>query len=363
MKFVFPNLGNLSVLLCALMREAGGSCVGPIPTTVRTAELGAKYAPSDACMPMKIVLGNFIEGYENGADTALFLGGFGPCCFGYFAETYKLIFEQNGIKLNVITLEPDLQGVSQGLKLFHDVSDSSLVYLAHLLRKGFSYVRVLDEFEHQMYKKRAEINDLDELKRLNNFVRDTKQRLNKADSLDVVHDIAAEAIKRLEDFKSDSIPNVKIGIVGDIYSVIDSYMNKDIQGLLADMGVYSQKNMSLSLWIEDKLKNKKQEWQKYADTFLKENVGGFARETVGSAAYWADGAFDGIIEIYPLNCMPENVAKTILPTISKKYNKPIMSLIVDEMSGEAGYITRLEAFTQMIIRRKEAEYERALPRN
>ena len=50
--------------------------------------------------------------------------------------------------------------------------------------------------------------------------------------------------------------------------------------------------------------------------------------------------------------MPESVARNILPEVSKKYGKPVLSIVMDEQSGEAGFITRLEAFTQMIERRK-----------
>lgn len=363
MKFVFPNLGNLSILLCALMRELGVPFTGPLPTNNHTAELGAKYAPADACMPMKIVLGNFIEGYENGADTALFLGGYGPCCFGYFAEIFQLIFDQNGIKMKVITLETDFSGISEGVKLLRAVTEQPLWFTAGLLKKGFAYTRILDKYEQCLYQKQAEISDESERKKLAAFRESWQKRLHNAVSLDEVRQLAAAGIKRINTFKSDTRPRIKIGIVGDIYSVIDPFMNHQIQSVLADMGAYSERNMSLSIWIEDKLKLKRMDWKPYADLFLSEDVGGFARETVGSAALWADNDFDGIIEIYPLNCMPESVAKTILPAVSKTYSKPIMSLIVDEMSGKAGYMTRLEAFTQMLIRRKEAENEGAVSRN
>ena len=137
-------------------------------------------------------------------------------------------------------------------------------------------------------------------------------------------------------------------------------MNKNIQSVLADMGAYTQRSMSISGWLDDKVKRRRQSWRQAADEFLPSRVGGFARETVGNAARWANGGFDGIIEIYPLNCMPESVARNILPKVSATYGKPILSVVVDEMSGEAGYLTRLEAFTQMMIRKKDAQLERAI---
>lgn len=50
--------------------------------------------------------------------------------------------------------------------------------------------------------------------------------------------------------------------------------------------------------------------------------------------------------------MPEIVAKSILPNVSKDYSFPIMTLIIDEMTGEAGYMTRIEAFMDLIKRKR-----------
>jgi len=50
--------------------------------------------------------------------------------------------------------------------------------------------------------------------------------------------------------------------------------------------------------------------------------------------------------------MPEIVSKSILPTISNDKDFPIMSLVVDEMTGEAGFVTRIEAFLDLLERRR-----------
>ena len=155
----FPNMGNLTTILCAFMRNIGGQFVGPLPTTEHTAALGVKYAPQDACMPMKIVLGNFLEAYAHGADTALFFGGKGPCCFGYFAETFQLIFRKNGIPMRVIALENNAQGVREAMQLLTAVGKKSLRYDASLLPLGIKCADMLDRYEQAVYDKQAEITD------------------------------------------------------------------------------------------------------------------------------------------------------------------------------------------------------------
>jgi predicted nucleotide-binding protein (sugar kinase/HSP70/actin superfamily) len=39
---------------------------------------------------------------------------------------------------------------------------------------------------------------------------------------------------------------------------------------------------------------------------------------------------------------------------SKEFSKPLLSLTIDEHTGEAGFITRLEAFIDMLYRKKRS---------
>ena len=40
---------------------------------------------------------------------------------------------------------------------------------------------------------------------------------------------------------------------------------------------------------------------------------------------------------------------------AKNFNKPLLNLTIDEHTGEAGFITRLEAFCDMLYRKKRAK--------
>ena len=51
---------------------------------------------------------------------------------------------------------------------------------------------------------------------------------------------------------------------------------------------------------------------------------------------------DGIVHILPFTCMPEIVAQSILPLVSRDYQLPILTMVVDEHTGIAGVRTRLE---------------------
>lgn len=85
-------------------------------------------------------------------------------------------------------------------------------------------------------------------------------------------------------------------------------------------------------------------------------IGGHGIYTIGNAELMCRGGLDGIIQIYPFTCMPEITAKSVLGEIQLQNGVPIMTLIIDEMTAEAGYITRLEAFVDMLKMKKDKVY-------
>ena len=85
---------------------------------------------------------------------------------------------------------------------------------------------------------------------------------------------------------------------------------------------------------------------------MKRAIGGECIETIGDTVYAAKHGVDGVIHIMPFSCMPEIVSQNILSKVSKEENIPVLSLVLDEQTGKAGYITRVEAFIDLIKRRK-----------
>ena len=54
----------------------------------------------------------------------------------------------------------------------------------------------------------------------------------------------------------------------------------------------------------------------------------------------------------PFSCMPEIVSQNILSKVSKEENIPVLTLVLDEQTGKAGYITRIEAFIDLVKRKQ-----------
>jgi predicted nucleotide-binding protein (sugar kinase/HSP70/actin superfamily) len=57
--------------------------------------------------------------------------------------------------------------------------------------------------------------------------------------------------------------------------------------------------------------------------------------------------------VAPFTCIPEIVAKSILPRVSQDFRIPVLSLTIDEQTGRAGVETRLEAFIDLLRERRE----------
>jgi len=152
---------------------------------------------------------------------------------------------------------------------------------------------------------------------------------------------------------------LRIGIVGEIYVMLEPFVNLDIEKHLGRLGVEVERSIYLSEWVNDhlfmgllKIKGSK-EARKCAPPYINHFVGGHGQETVGSTVMFANQKYDGVIQVQPFTCMPEIVAESILPSVSRDLGIPTFCLIFDEHSGDAGVQTRLEAFVDLLARNKE----------
>ena len=77
-------------------------------------------------------------------------------------------------------------------------------------------------------------------------------------------------------------------------------------------------------------------------------------EMTGAAGhYLQDNSIDGIITITAFGCGPDSLMIEKIARAAKQYKKPHLNLTVDEQTGEAGFVTRIEAFVDMLYRKKK----------
>lgn len=70
--------------------------------------------------------------------------------------------------------------------------------------------------------------------------------------------------------------------------------------------------------------------------------------------YLKDNKIDGLIALNAFGCGPDSLMIEKIIRKAKQFNKPILNLTIDEQTGEAGFVTRLEAFVDMLFRKKRA---------
>ena len=76
-------------------------------------------------------------------------------------------------------------------------------------------------------------------------------------------------------------------------------------------------------------------------------------ELTGTAAYYLlNEKVDGIIALSAFGCGPDSLMVDEIAYHCKEAGMPLIHLTIDEHTGEAGFITRLEAFTDMLLRKK-----------
>ncbi len=77
--------------------------------------------------------------------------------------------------------------------------------------------------------------------------------------------------------------------------------------------------------------------------------------TAAAGFYLKDARVDGIITISAFGCGPDSLMIERITRKAKRFDKPLLNLTIDEQTGEAGFITRLEAFVDMLYRQKRAK--------
>jgi predicted nucleotide-binding protein (sugar kinase/HSP70/actin superfamily) len=138
---------------------------------------------------------------------------------------------------------------------------------------------------------------------------------------------------------------VPVAVIGHPYLVYDDFIS---QRLLARLGKMGAKVLSAEMVEESELRKS-----------IKEIVGGaywtYETEVVGAGGYYIQSGVDGVIGVAAFGCGPDSLMIEVVQRYARHRGVPFMTLTLDEHTGEAGIITRLEAFLDMIRRRRQGQ--------
>lgn len=356
MKITFPDFGYAGLVASKLMTELNIDYVKPVKKHMCILKKGVLLSPEEMCLPFKYMLGSFVEAYDRGADTVVMMATSGPCRLGEYAQLFKDILDKNGYCFRWILIDsPAAVGIKE---FFYRVdmvlgnSSCSRRKQAASLIKAVMLVHRLETFKKELLKRNGYFkNSFEGVK----ILRETERLLDRAKDIDDCREVLKRAERKLKHVECDRERKpVKICITGEIYTCMEDEVNGRLTEKLMRSGCSVKCSVSLWWWMKHII------CSGIRERFLPEfhnskglccNVGGYSRETID--AILEAESFDGVIKIMPSGCMPEIVAKSVCDEIEEKKHRKILHLIFDETSGQAGYDTRVEAFVDMLERRRD----------
>ena len=347
-KITFPRMGRYDAAFEAVMRAMGHIPVTPDPINRATIETGVKYAPEFICFPCKVNIGDELNGIARGADTVVMFSSNGQCRYRYYAAVQRKILQDLGKKIDFYIFTPQ-----DWLKKFRELSNHNfLVLLVKFIgawRKGKA-IELVEQLGYYYRPRAVSPEAVDKIQqRCWKMIGQTELR----------NYFFYRRFKRclMEEFKhiqtKRNFKPLRIGIIGEIYSVIEPFVNQNIEEVLGRQGVEVTRYLNLSHFVKEFLPWRKKREAKMTRPYVGYVVGGHGRTSVMHLLEYAEQKFDGVIHLAVFGCMPEVTVRPILHKIAQQKNLPFLSLSLDEHSGQAGIQTRVEAFVDLIRGKKK----------
>lgn len=347
----FPHMGNYNVPIENLLRHVFDKhkIMASPNITKKTLDLGSKYSPDFVCVPFKYNLGNFIEALENGANVLIQAGG--GCRYGYYAEIQEEILRDLGYEFEFIKLLSDRVNPISLYRISRKIGTTlplyKFVYFVLLaieivkkldlieayIRENVGFEVVKGSFESLHKKFLTDLKGVDSFKELNSLYKSYRERfynikINKPDDC------------------------LKVGLVGELYTLMEPFSNFFIEKELAKNKIQVSRYITVTFLLFQKCKMRKK-ILKSAEKYIKYELGADGTDSVSKCQELAERGYDGMIHIKPFGCIPEINAMPMLQNISNDYKIPVLYFSFDSQTSETGVKTRLEAFNDMIMMRKE----------
>lgn len=303
--------------------DLGARVILSSPTTRITIDQGINRAVDETCFPIKVYFGHVQELCRYDLDYL-----FVPRIVSIEARSY---------------ICPKFMGVP-------DMIRASFSNLPPLIDITIDLSRSQRDFQEELYKTGQLFTR--SRRRIKTAYEHGRQELEYCQAIAAQGYTMAEAINIWEgqELTSTRDSDLCIGVLGHGYSLYDQTISLDIIGKLRKLGC--------QVLLPEALSREKVE--KEAATMPKRIFWTLGRRMVGSAFSMEKmPEIDGIIYVACFGCGPDSFIGEIIER--KIQGKPYMMLVIDEHTGEGGLVTRLEAFCDMLRRRRRQKIEDNLP--
>lgn len=357
-----PTMGHLDLAVRSALAECGVDSIDTPHATKEILELGKPLAPEFVCLPFTFTLGQMRWLLDHGATHLLMVGGKGKCRLGWYAQVQEQLLRRMGYEFEIIIIDSPLplrerwSGFRQTLK--RTTNQASWLKIIRALYTGYHRMAAIDKGERICHRVRAFERQQGTVDRLfNSFVR----RVHRAPSAEAAWKLLGEFREQAEAIETDDTDPVRVRIVGEIWVVLEQYANLHLEVLLgksSDPRVWVDREISVTQWFHKNLipirevTERKKEIHRAAAPYLGTEVGGHGHYSVGLTALAPREGIDGVIHLMPFTCMPEIVAQNIMIKLSQELDLPVLTFIITDQTGEAGFETRVEAFLDILKDRR-----------
>lgn len=306
---------------CKCFFEELGFDVVVSPKTNRDIlQKGLDQSSNELCIPIKLLYGHVLA-LKDKVDY-IFL----PYMISTHEGSYlcpKLIGSPDIIKANIDGL--NLVSIDVDMNRFYSSLLSSVKELT--MKLGINPLRI-----YPAYVKSVRIQ-----KEFNYYI---KKGIFFDDALRLIQQSKTEKTRFLKRYSNEKY-KLTIAIIGHPYVFYNDYLSVNLFKKLKDKNV----RIVTSEAIPDELVLK---LLKKINIVTHWNLGNHV--VAGTLYYSRKKEIDGIIYITPFGCSSDSLIREYAEACKGK--KPYMVITVDEHSGDAGVVTRIEAFLDMIERKK-----------
>ncbi len=286
----------------AFFHELGAVVILSPPTGKRILDAGVRAAVDEACLPVKVFYGHVLD--LVGQVDYLFL----PRFISVAAGTYvcpKFLGLPDMIRAGVPGLPPLLEPV---INLRQGQLFTAFKEMGQTLGAGRGQIS-------RAYRVACQRLELYEKHRLRGILPEAAQ--------------------------------LRVALLGHSYNLYDNYTNMNLIRKLADLqvAVITPDNLEPELIA------------RAVGTLPKKVFWSMGSKIIGAALYFLqEQNVDGIIHVAAFGCGPDSLTGELIERMVRRQKRlPILNLTIDEHTGEAGLQTRLEAFCDMLYRRKTNE--------
>jgi predicted nucleotide-binding protein (sugar kinase/HSP70/actin superfamily) len=136
---------------------------------------------------------------------------------------------------------------------------------------------------------------------------------------------------------------LKIGLLGYVYNIYDPLVSMEIIERLRRLGA---ETVTFEMLKQSALK-------KQLQRFPRKLFWTFSNKLLASAYhFFEEPDIDGVIHVSAFGCGPDSFLGKLLELDTGRFDKPLMTIRVDEHTGENNLQTRIEAFVDLIAKQK-----------